>query len=123
PLDSYFVSCAFWSATISIWTFLRVPVEPPHQFGTASKSADCLGVRAVILNCPVPMIVAGSIHHLLSPTDSTTFLSTTQAVQRATSVNQYPAGATSVAENEKSSIFLRPVIWVALPAATSSYPA
>jgi hypothetical protein len=35
------------------------------------------------------MIVAGSVHRLLSPTESTTFLSTTQAVHGATSVNQY----------------------------------
>ncbi len=69
-------------------TFFSAPVEPAHQLATGSKSADCLGVRAVILNGPVPITVLGSVHHLESPTVSTTLRSTTHAVQSATSVNQ-----------------------------------
>jgi hypothetical protein len=117
------VSCAFWSATISMCTFVMAPVEPPYQLATGAKSIDCLGVRAVILNAPVPIAVEGLLAQLDSvalPAASTTFLSTTQAVQSATSVYQYCAGAVTVAENVLSSIFLRPDISVALPLDTSS---
>ncbi len=64
---------------------------------------DCFGVRALILKAPVPIAVEGSLAQLDSvdlPAASTTFWSTTQAVQRATSVNQNAAGEESVAENE-----------------------
>src|SRR6185312_13137668 len=119
--DSYLVSWAFWSPMISMWIFLMAPVEPPHQLGAASKSIDCLGMRATILNGPEPTNVFGSVNHLSSPPPaSIAFLLTAHEVQSATSVNQYAAGALSVAEKLKSSIFFRPVISVALPAATSS---
>src|SRR5450759_444570 len=87
--DSYLVSCAFWSAMTSMWTLVSAPVEPPHQFGTGAKSSDCLGVRAVILNCPVPTNVDGSVNHLSSPPPAVmAFWSTTHAVHSATSVYQ-----------------------------------
>src|SRR5690242_3754236 len=91
PPDSYLVSCAFWSATISMCTFVTVPVEPPHQLATGAKSIDCFGVRAVILNWPVPIAVEGSLAQVESvalPAASTTFLSTTHAVHSAVSVYQ-----------------------------------
>src|SRR5258706_2292673 len=97
--DSYLVSWADWSAMISMWIFLSAPVEPPHQLATGSKSIDCLGVRAVILNGPVLTNVDGSVNHLSSPPPAVMALeSTTHAVHSATSVNQYAAGALSVAE-------------------------
>src|SRR6267143_5691973 len=99
-----------------MWIFLRAPVEPPYQLATGSKSSDCFGVRAVILNAPLPMKVLGSVNHLSSPPPAViAFSETTHAVQRATSVYQYPAGAVSLAEKLKSSIFLRPGMVLALP--------
>src|SRR6266850_3105867 len=97
--DSYLVIDVFWSAMTSMWTFLRAPVDPPYQLATGSKSSDCFGVRAVILNCPLPMRVLGSADHLSSPPPAViAFWDTTQAVHRPTSVYQYPAGALSLAE-------------------------
>src|SRR6266571_7852757 len=99
-----------------MWTLVTVPVEPPHQLATGAKSSDCFGVRAVILNWPVPIAVVGlsaQVESVALPAASTTFWSTTQAVHRAVSVYQYAAGALIVAEKLLSLIFLRPVIWVA----------
>ena len=76
---------------ISMCTFVMAPVEPPHQLATGAKSVDCLAVRAVMWNMPVPIAVAGLLaqsDEVALPAARTTFWSTTQAVHRATSVYQ-----------------------------------
>src|ERR1700680_2536801 len=60
-------------------TLVSVGLGEPHQFGTAAKSTDCLGTRAVILYGPVPMAVAGFVHQL-SKSCLTAFWSTIHPV-------------------------------------------
>src|SRR5437660_10129882 len=105
-----------------MWTFVTVPVEPPHQLATGAKSIDCFGTRAVILNWPVPIAVSGTLAQLESvalPAARTTFWSTTHAVQSAVSVYQYAAGALRYAEKVWWPLFVRPHICAALTSATS----
>ena len=71
---------------------VRCPVLPPHQLGTLAKDRWSLGTYAVSLKGPVPIAVVGLVHHVLSVSLGMTFWSTTEAVQSASSVSQYPAG-------------------------------
>src|SRR5450759_4158423 len=77
-------------------TLVSVGFGEPHQLGTAAKSTDCLGTRAVILYGPVPMAVAGLVHQL-SKSCLTAFWSTIHPVvpPNARAVIIQPAGVAS----------------------------
>src|SRR6266496_1170459 len=93
---SYAVSRAPASLTMSRWMFLRVGLGEPHQLGTAAKSTDWPGVRALILKAPVPIAVSG-VAHQLTGSFWTAFWSTIMPVlaDREMALRNQPAGADS----------------------------
>src|ERR1700680_398824 len=94
----------------SRWTLVRVGFGEPHQLGTAAKSTDCLGTRAVILYGPVPMAVAGLVHQL-SKSCLTAFWSTIQPGRPPTAmaVRNQPAGLASLTCTVVASGAVRPL--------------
>src|SRR2546430_14336018 len=76
--DSYLDSCVVASCTISTWTRLSAPVDPPYQRGTGAKSSDCPGAWAVSLKGPLPMSELGCVNQTSSPAADTAFWSTSQ---------------------------------------------
>src|SRR5450759_1109071 len=90
-------------------TLVSVGFGEPHQLGTAAKSTDCLGTRAVILYGPVPMAVAGLVHQL-SKSCLTAFWSTMSPVDpaRAIAVRNHPAGLASLTCTVLASGAVRP---------------
>src|SRR5450759_4377468 len=93
----------------SRWTLVSVGFGEPHQLGTAAKSTDCFGTRAVILNGPVPMAVAGLVHQL-SKSCLTVFWSTMSPVvpARAMAVRNQPAELASFTLTVLASGAVRP---------------
>ena len=86
--DSYLDSCVVASCTISTWTRLSAPVDPPYQRGTGAKSSDCPGAWAVSLKGPLPMSELGCVNQTSSPAADTAFWSTSQYGHSPTSVSQ-----------------------------------
>src|SRR5690348_7595938 len=106
---SYFTSAFCGSLMTWTLTLPRVGFGRPHQLGTAVNSSDSFGVRADILNAPVPTSVSGLLHHL-SKLPLTTFWSTIMPATAGCAIadENHPAAPVSFTTTVVSSGAVRP---------------